>query len=120
MKKFYNFNVHGRYESYIWGETNLCRCALTTNILGLMEKVSLRYTTMIEISRVPKWGHFCGTAKFTIFRFGNSRFLFNDEWDAKTDKARQTQGNFLFFTKNNFWIAHIRHVLMRGNIEIVG
>ena len=90
MTKFYNSNLYWRYEIYIWGESNLYRCALTTNILGLMEKVSLRYTTMIEISRVPKWGHFCGTAKFTKLRFGKSRFSFQRRVGRQN---RQSQTN---------------------------
>ena len=41
----------------------------------------------------------------------NRDFLFNDEWDAKTDTAEETLANFPFFTKNNFWNVHIWHML---------
>ena len=74
VTKFYISNFYLRYENYIWGESNLYRCALTPNIMGLKGKVSSRYGPMIEISRVSISGHFGGTGNFAIFKIGKSRF----------------------------------------------
>ena len=46
----------------------------------------------------------------------NRDFLFNDEWDAKTDKARQAWGNFLFSHKIIFEM-HISGIIWWGRFS---
>ena len=67
MTKFYKSNLYLIYQKDIWGESNLYRCALDPNILGLKDDLTSRFGVMMEISRVSKSPQKGSTANFVIF-----------------------------------------------------
>ena len=73
MTKFYKSNLYLKYQKDIWGESNLYRCALDPNILGLKDDLTSRFGVMMEVSRVPKSAKKGSIANFVIQVGGRSR-----------------------------------------------
>ena len=119
--KFYISHFYRRYENYIWGGSNLYRCASTPNILGLHCFWSSRYRVMTEISTTHKWVDSGGLPIFPVFAILNFR-ISQRKLLGRGSLQNWRLASWLSITqKNNILIAHIRHghfPLIIENVEL--